>query len=61
MEAHVSTKEKKKQIKLRQHNTYNHLTSSQFIERLRNLIEKTNSTEGLDPRSATEILLEDRK
>ncbi len=61
MEARVSTTEKKKQIKLRQHNTYSHLTGSQFIERLEVLIEKTNSTKDLDPRSATDILLEDRK
>jgi hypothetical protein len=61
MGTHVSNTKKKEKIELRQHNTYNDLTNYQFIERLKNLIERTNSTKGLDPRSATEILLEDRK
>jgi hypothetical protein len=61
MEVRVSTTENKEQIINRQHNAYNHLTSSQFIERLEALIEKTNSTKDLDPRSATDILLDDRK
>jgi len=61
MEAKVLITKKSKQIKLRQHKNYNHLEDSQFIERLKSLIEKTNSTKDLDTRSATEILLEDRR
>jgi hypothetical protein len=61
MGTHISSTKKKEKIELRHHASYNDLTNHQFIERLKSLIERTNSTEGLDPRSATEILLEDRK
>ncbi len=61
MGTHISSRKKRKEIKLKHHNSYNDLTNYQFMERLKNLIEKTGSTKGLDPRSATEILLEDRK
>jgi|GEM_PF-4012196 len=50
-----------RKIKLSQPGPYSHLTNEELIESLKRLIKKANATKGLDPRSATEILLEDRR
>ena len=59
LETRVSSIEK--QLGMNQPKQYDHLTSSELMERLEHLIEKANSIEGLSSRSATEILLEDRR
>jgi hypothetical protein len=47
--------------KLNQHTLYSHLTNLQLLNMLEDLIEKASTTEGMNNKSATEILLEDRK
>lgn len=59
LEMRVSSIEK--QLRMSQPKQYAHLTSSELVERLEYLVEKANSAEGLSSRSATEILLEDRR
>ena len=49
------------QAKLSKIDTYAHLNNIELIENLRRLIKKANSTKGLNPKSAREILLEDRR
>ncbi len=56
----LSTK-KKRQEKLNQNVLYSHLTDGQLMEVLEKLIRKASTTEGMESRSATEILLEDRR
>jgi phosphohistidine swiveling domain-containing protein len=56
----LSTKEKK-QEKLNQNVLYSHLTDGQLMEVLEKLIQKASTTKGLESKSATEILLEDRR
>jgi hypothetical protein len=56
----LSTKEKK-QKKLNQNFLYSHLTDLQLMEVLEKLIQKASTTEGMESKSATEILLEDRR
>jgi len=50
-----------RKIKLSQPGPYSHLTNEELIESLKRLIKKASATKGLSPRSATEILLEDRR
>jgi hypothetical protein len=59
MKARAPSKEKK--LSLSQPGPYSHLTNEELIESLKRLIKKANATKGLSPRSATEILLEDRR
>ncbi len=49
------------QIKLNKIDTYAHLSKDDLMENLRQLIKKANSVKGLNPKSAREILLEDRR
>ena len=49
------------QAKLSKIDTYAHLNNIELIENLRRLIKKANSTRDLNPKSAREILLEDRR
>ena len=56
----LSTKEKK-QKKLNQNVLYSHLTGLQLMEVLEKLIQKASTTDGMESKSATEILLEDRR
>jgi hypothetical protein len=54
------TKEKK-QKELNQNVLYSHLTDLQLMDVLEKLIQKASTTEGMESKSATEILLEDRR
>ena len=56
----LSTK-KKRQEKLNQNVLYSNLTDGQLMEVLEKLIQKASNTEGMESKSATEILLEDRR
>jgi phosphohistidine swiveling domain-containing protein len=56
----LSTKEKK-QKELNQNVLYSHLTDLQLMDVLEKLIQKASTTEGMESKSATEILLEDRR
>ena len=49
------------QAKLNKIDTYAHLSNDELMENLRRLIKKANSTKGLNPKPAREILLEDRR
>jgi hypothetical protein len=49
------------QAKLDKIDTYAHLSNDELLENLRHLIKKANSTKGLNPKLAREILLEDRR
>lgn len=40
---------------------YSHLSRSELIENLKQLIKNANSSENLNPKPAREILLEDRR
>ena len=48
-------------LKIMQPGPYNHLSHSELIDYLKRLIKKANSIEGLNPKPAREILLEDRR
>jgi hypothetical protein len=61
METHTLTKDEKKREKLNQNVQYSHLTNLQLLNMLEDLIEKASTTEGMNNKSATEILLEDRR
>jgi len=49
------------QIKLNKIDAYAHLNKAELTENLRRLIKKANSVKDLNPKSAREILLEDRR
>ncbi|MDQ1316428.1 MAG: hypothetical protein QG641_1604 [Candidatus Poribacteria bacterium] len=61
METHALTKDEKKREKLNQNVQYSHLTNLQLLNMLEDLIEKASTTEGMNTKSATDILLEDRR
>jgi len=49
-----------KRLRISQPEQYAHLTGSEIIKRLNNIIKKANSETDLSSLSATEILLKDR-
>jgi len=61
METYALTKDEKKREKRNQNVQYSHLTNLQLLNMLEDLIEKASTTEGMNNKSATEILLEDRR
>ena len=62
MESRTIILEKQSQnVKAMPRGPYNHLSRSELIDNLKRLIKKANSIEGLNPKPAREILLEDRK
>ena len=61
METHTLTKDEKKREKPNQNVQYSHLTNLQLLNMLEDLIEKASTTEGMNSKSATEILLEGRR
>jgi hypothetical protein len=62
LESRTSILEKQRQnLRFAQPGPYIPLSSSELIDHLKRLIKKANSIEGLDPKPAREILLEDRR
>ena len=62
MKSNASILEKhEQQAKLNKIDAYAHLSNDELMENLRCLIKKANSTKGLNPKPAREILLEDRR
>lgn len=61
METNTLLNTKNNQVKLNHIGKYLNLTDIQLLEMIEKIIEKANSTNGLNKKSATEILLEDRR